>query len=125
MEILFEFAEAGETDLNEIQTELNSYESNIEEIELRLLLGNPEDTQNAIITIHPGAGGTESQDWAQMLYRMYTRWAERQDFKVELIDLQPGEEAGIKDVTYEVSGAYAYGLSKAQAGVHRLVRISP
>ena len=125
MEILFEFAEAGETDLNEIQTELNSYESNIEEIELRLLLGNPEDTQNAIITIHPGAGGTESQDWAQMLYRMYTRWAERQDFKVELIDLQPGEEAGIKDVTFEVSGDYAFGLSKAEAGVHRLVRISP
>ena len=125
MEILFEFAEAGETDLNEIQTELNSYESNIEKIELRLLLGNPEDTQNAIITIHPGAGGTESQDWAQMLYRMYTRWAERQDFKVELIDLQPGEEAGIKDVTFEVSGDYAFGLSKAEAGVHRLVRISP
>lgn len=125
MEILFEFAEAGETDLNEIQTELNSYESNIEKIELRLLLGNPEDTQNAIITIHPGAGGTESQDWAQMLYRMYIRWAERQDFKVELIDLQPGEEAGIKDVTFEVSGDYAFGLSKAEAGVHRLVRISP
>ena len=125
MEILFEFAEAGETDLNEIQTELNSFESNIEEIELRLLLGNPEDTQNAIITIHPGAGGTESQDWAQMLYRMYIRWAERQDFKVELIDLQPGEEAGIKDVTFEVSGAYAFGLSKAETGVHRLVRISP
>ena len=125
MEILFEFAEAGETDLNEIQTELNSFESNIEEIELRLLLGNPEDTQNAIITIHPGAGGTESQDWAQMLYRMYIRWAERQDFKVELIDLQPGEEAGIKDVTFEVSGDYAFGLSKAEAGVHRLVRISP
>ena len=111
--------------MNEIQTELNSYESNIEKIELRLLLGNPEDTQNAIITIHPGAGGTESQDWAQMLYRMYTRWAERQDFKVELIDLQPGEEAGIKDVTFEVSGDYAFGLSKAEAGVHRLVRISP
>lgn len=125
MEILFEFADAGETDLNEIQTELNSYESNIEKIELRLLLGNPEDTQNAIITIHPGAGGTESQDWAQMLYRMYIRWAERQDFKVELIDLQPGEEAGIKDVTFEVSGDYAFGLSKAEAGVHRLVRISP
>ena len=125
MEILFEFAEAGETDFNEIRTELNSYESNIEEIEVRLLLGNPEDTQNAIITIHPGAGGTESQDWAQMLYRMYTRWAERQDFKVELIDLQPGEEAGIKDVTFEVSGDYAFGLSKAEAGVHRLVRISP
>ncbi len=104
---------------------MNSYESNIEEIEVRLLLGNPEDTQNAIITIHPGAGGTESQDWAQMLYRMYTRWAERQDFKVELIDLQPGEEAGIKDVTFEVSGDYAFGLSKAEAGVHRLVRISP
>ena len=125
MEILLEFAEAGEMDMDELQTGLDSYENDIEEIELKLLLGNSEDTQNAIMTIHPGAGGTESQDWAQMLYRMYTRWAERQDFKVELIDLQPGEEAGIKDVTFEVSGAYAFGLSKAEAGVHRLVRISP
>jgi len=112
-------------DMDESQTGLDSYENDIEEIELKLLLGNPEDTQNAIITIHPGAGGTESQDWAQMLYRMYTRWAERQDFKVELIDLQPGDEAGIKDVTFEVRGDYAFGLSKAEVGVHRLVRISP
>ena len=125
MEILLEFAEAGEMDMDELQTGLDSYENDIEEIELKLLLGNSEDTQNAIITIHPGAGGTESQDWAQMLYRMYTRWAERQDFKVELIDLQPGDEAGIKDVTFEVRGDYAFGLSKAEVGVHRLVRISP
>tara|TARA_B100001123_G_scaffold207940_1_gene235477 strand:- start:1843 stop:2937 length:1095 start_codon:yes stop_codon:yes gene_type:complete len=125
MEILLEFAEAGDMDMDELQTGLDSYENDIEEIELKLLLGNSEDTQNAIITIHPGAGGKESQDWAQMLYRMYTRWAERQDFKVELIDLQPGDEAGIKDVTFEVRGDYAFGLSKAEVGVHRLVRISP
>ena len=125
MEILFEFAEAGEIDMDELQTGLDSYENDIEEIELKLLLGNSEDKQNAIITIHPGAGGTESQDWAQMLYRMYTRWAERQDFKVELIDLQPGDEAGIKVVTFEVRGNYAFGLSKSEVGVHRLVRISP
>ena len=125
MEILLEFAEAGEIDMDELKTELDSYENDIEEIELKLLLGNSEDTQNAIMTIHPGAGGTESQDWAQMLYRMYTRWAERQDFKVELIDLQPGDEAGKKDVTFEVRGDYAFGLSKAEVGVHRLVRISP
>jgi len=125
MEILIEFAENGELDFNEIAAELEYYENNIEEIEIKLLLGNLEDTQNAIITIHPGAGGTESQDWAQMLYRMYIRWAERQEFKVELIDFQQGDEAGIKDVTFEIRGDYAFGLSKAEAGVHRLVRISP
>ena len=125
MEILLEFVETGDVDLNEVWTELSIYENNIEEIELKLMLGNSEDIQNAIITIHPGAGGTESQDWAQMLFRMYTRWAEQQDFKVEIIDFQPGDEAGIKDVTFEVSGDYAFGFSKAEAGVHRLVRISP
>ena len=77
------------------------------------------------MSIHPGAGGTESQDWAQMLYRMYTRWVEKKEFKIETIDYQPGEEAGIKDVTFEVKGDYAFGLLKSEAGVHRLVRISP
>ena len=125
MGILFEFADAGDVDLNEIQTELNHFEAKIEEIELKHLLGRSEDTKNAIFTIHPGAGGTESQDWAQMLYRMYRRWADRQEFNIELIDYQQGEEAGIKDVTFEIKGNYAFGLSKAEAGVHRLVRISP
>ena len=125
MEILFEFAEAGEADLSEIHSELENYKSIIDEIEIRLTLGNPADIKNAIVSIHPGAGGTESQDWAQMLYRMYSRWVEKKDFKLDLIDLQQGDEAGIKDVTFEVKGDYACGLMKSEAGVHRMVRISP
>ena len=125
MEVLFEFAEEGETSLDEIQNELNLYQKIIDDVEMKLILGKPEDIQNAIMAIHPGAGGTESQDWAQMLYRMYKRWAEREDYKIEVMDLQPGDEAGIKDVTFEIKGDYAFGLAKAEAGVHRMVRISP
>ena len=125
MEVLFEFAEEGETSLDEIQNELNLYQKIIDDVEMKLILGKPEDIQNAIMAIHPGAGGTESQDWAQMLYRMYKRWAEKEDFKIEIIDLQPGDEAGIKDVTFEIKGDYAFGMAKAEAGVHRMVRISP
>ena len=125
MEVLLEFAETDETTLEEVENELDDYQSIVEEVELKMILGKKEDTQNAIIAIHPGAGGTESQDWAQMLYRMYSRWAEKQDFKVDLIDMQPGDEAGIKDVTFEIQGDYAYGLAKAEVGVHRMVRISP
>ena len=93
--------------------------------ELQLLLNQPYDKLNAILELHPGAGGTESQDWAQMLYRMYTRWAEKRGFKVELLDYLPGDEAGIKSVTIFVKGHNAYGYLKAEKGVHRLVRISP
>jgi len=125
VEVLLEFAETDETTLEEVEKELDDYQSIVEEVELKMILGKKEDTQNAIIAIHPGAGGTESQDWAQMLYRMYSRWAEKQDFKVDLIDMQPGDEAGIKDVTFEIQGDYAYGLAKAEVGVHRMVRISP
>ena len=125
MEVLLEFAEAGETSLEELEKELNDYQTIVEEVELKMILGKKEDTQDAIIAIHPGAGGTESQDWAQMLYRMYSRWAEQQDFKIDLIDIQPGDEAGIKDVSLEKSGDYVYGNMKAERGVHRLVRISP
>ncbi len=125
MEVLLEFAETEETTLEEVEKELDDYQSIVEEVELKMILGKKEDTQNAIIAIHPGAGGTESQDWAQMLYRMYSRWAEKQDFKVDLIDMQPGDEAGIKDVAFEIQGDYAYGLAKAEVGVHRMVRISP
>ena len=125
MEVLFEFAEKGETGLDEIENELNLYQKIIDDVEMKLILGKPEDIQNAIMAIHPGAGGTESQDWAQMLYRMYKRWAEKEDFKIEIIDLQPGDEAGIKDVTFEIKGDYAFGMAKAEAGVHRMVRISP
>ena len=93
MEILFEFADAGETDLNEIETELYAYKNIVDEVELKLTLSKPEDIQNAIVSIHPGAGGTESQDWAQMLYRMYTRWAEKEECKLDIIDFQTGDEA--------------------------------
>jgi len=125
LEVLFEFAESDETIESDINKELSEYESIISNVELQLKLGGKQDTSDAILTIHPGAGGTESQDWADMLYRLYTRWIERKKFKKVLIDYQPGDEAGIKDVTIEVHGDYAYGLLKAEAGVHRLVRISP
>jgi len=97
----------------------------LEQFELTLLLNSPYDKLNAILELHPGAGGTESQDWASMLYRMYTRWAENRGYKVEVIDYLPGEEAGIKSVTLLISGYNAYGYLKAEKGVHRLVRISP
>jgi len=125
LEILFEFANEGENVLDELDNELIMYEDLVEKIEIRLLLGKTEDIKNSIFTIHPGAGGTESQDWAQMLYRMYGRWAERSGFSLELIDIQPGDEAGLKEVTFEVKGDYAFGLSKSEGGVHRLVRLSP
>ncbi len=125
LEVLFEFANDGENVLPDLQDELLIYEKLVEKIEIRLLLGRTEDIKNSIITIHPGAGGTESQDWVQMLYRMYSRWVERNGFSLDLIDIQPGEEAGLKEVTFEVKGDYAFGLSKSEGGVHRLVRISP
>jgi len=125
VEVLLEFAEAGESTVEEVDQELSAYEKIVEDLELQLMLGDEQDMQDAIVTIHPGAGGTESQDWAEMLYRMYTRWFEKKKFKSALLDFQPGDEAGIKDVTLEVKGEFAYGLLKAEAGVHRLVRISP
>ena len=106
MLILFEFAEKGEVDAVEIEDELKSYSSILRDTELKMILGNSEDLQNAIVSIHPGAGGTESQDWAQMLYRMYTRWAEKESCSLEVIDFQQGDEAGLKDVTFEIKGNY-------------------
>jgi peptide chain release factor 2 len=97
----------------------------IDRFEVRALLSGPDDLRDAMLTIHPGAGGTESQDWAEMLMRMYTRWAENHDYAIDVLDLQPGEEAGIKSVTLEIRGSYAYGYLKAEKGIHRLVRISP
>ena len=123
--VLLEFAESGDINLNEIILELENFVSKVKDLELKMILGNPKDLQDAIITIHPGAGGTESQDWAQMLYRMYSRWIEKKGFKMDILDYQPGDEAGIKDLTMEIKGHYSYGLLKAEAGVHRLVRISP
>jgi peptide chain release factor 2 len=97
----------------------------LDEFELKVMLSGAHDAKAAILSIHPGAGGTESQDWAQMLMRMYLRWCERAGFKAEVVDLLPGEEAGIKSATIEVTGEYAYGYLKGEAGVHRLIRISP
>jgi peptide chain release factor 2 len=104
---------------------LAKLEAGVETLEVRTMLQGDDDHREAIVTIHPGAGGTESQDWAEMLIRMYTRWAERHSFEVNILDLQPGEEAGVKSATLEIKGESAYGYLKAEAGVHRLVRISP
>ena len=123
--VLIEFCESGEVSLDEVKNELSNFVELVEDVELKTILGEEQDTQNAIMTIHPGAGGTESQDWAEMLYRMYSRWFEIKGFKKSVIDFQPGDEAGIKDITIEISGEYAFGLLKAEVGVHRLVRISP
>jgi peptide chain release factor 2 len=118
--------ESGDASLEkELTTELNQFEPRLASLRVELLLSGELDSNNAILAIHPGAGGTESQDWAQMLLRMYVRWAERKKFKVETLDLLPGEEAGVKSVTMSIAGPYAYGYLKAEAGVHRLVRISP
>jgi peptide chain release factor 2 len=109
----------------ETQTALDASRAELERQELQLMLGGEYDRLGAIVSIHPGAGGTEAQDWAEMLFRLYLRWAERHGFKTDLADLQPGDGAGIKSATFEVDGEYAYGYLKAEAGIHRLVRISP
>ena len=124
-EVLFEFAEEDESSLNELQPLLERLEHDLSQAETEMLLAGDNDRRNAICTIHPGAGGTESQDWAEMLLRMYLKWAEQRGFKAEVLEYQPGEEAGLKSVTFRVEGEYAYGLLAAEAGVHRLVRISP
>jgi len=109
----------------ELQTRLAALGGGLDGFELKVILSGPQDKKNAILSIHPGAGGTESQDWAQMLMRMYLRWAERAGFKAEVVDLLAGEEAGIKSATIEMTGEYAYGYLKSEIGVHRLIRISP
>jgi peptide chain release factor 2 len=109
----------------EWEREVEAVGTGLEDLELRNMLQGPDDTRDALLTIHPGAGGTESQDWAEMLLRMYGRWAERRGFEVELLDQQEGDEAGIKSATLEIRGQYAYGYLRAERGVHRLVRISP
>jgi peptide chain release factor 2 len=109
----------------ELEQETERAARQLEAFELQSMLQGPDDARDAILTIHPGAGGTESQDWAEMLMRMYVRWAERHGFEVTILDLLPGDEAGIKSATIEIKGEYAYGYMKAEKGVHRLVRISP
>jgi peptide chain release factor 2 len=108
-----------------LSDQIGALNSGLEEMELRILLSDPSDDSTAILEIHPGAGGTESQDWAEMLLRMFTRWAERRGFDSSQLDYLPGEEAGLKSVTLQIKGPYAYGLLKGERGIHRLIRISP
>jgi peptide chain release factor 2 len=123
--VLLEWASGGEDVTADLVRGLDDLQGEVEAAETKKMLGGEHDRANAIVTIHPGAGGTESQDWAEMLMRMYLKWAERRGFRREVIDLQPGEEAGIKSVTFTLGGEHAFGLMAAEAGVHRLVRISP
>jgi len=122
---LIEIVDDDTTEASEVRDLLNQLEERLQHSEVAAMLSGPDDHRNAILTIHPGAGGTESQDWASMLFRMFNRWAERRGFQVDLLDYQPGDEAGLKAATLEVKGDYAFGLLQAESGVHRLVRISP
>ena len=123
--VLIEWAGQGEDVLEELLTALDELQTEVEAGEIKKMLGGEHDRRTAIVSIHPGAGGTESQDWAEMLLRMYLRWAERRGFSKEIIEAQPGDEAGVKSATITVVGDYAYGSLLPEAGVHRLVRISP
>jgi len=125
VELHFELIAEGDDPDPDIEPALSGFLNYLNTVEIRKMLHEPDDHRGAIITIHPGAGGTESNDWANMLYRLYTRWCERQGYKMKVLDYQPGDEAGLKDVSLEVTGEFAYGYLKAEAGVHRLVRISP
>ena len=122
----FELMREGETSVeDDLRREIDSLSTYTEQLESRTMLSEEHDGLNAIVTVHPGAGGTESQDWAEMLMRMYLRWAEREGFKTEINELQDGDEAGIKSATFTITGEYAFGLLQGETGVHRLVRISP
>lgn len=127
IQVLYDMAreENDEAALESVSDDLESLRKSVRESELKMMLGSEQDPMNAIISIHAGAGGTEAQDWVEMLLRMYLRWAEKRGFKTTIIDYLPGDEAGIKSVTFTVEGEYAYGYAKAEIGIHRLVRISP
>jgi len=125
LDAYFELAREGENVAGELRAELDALGKQLERLETATLLAGENDRLNAIVTLHPGAGGTESQDWAEMLLRAYRRWAERHGFKFTLLEFQGGEEAGLKSATFLVTGEYAYGLLASETGVHRLVRISP
>jgi peptide chain release factor 2 len=125
LDTLFELLREGENVTGDISREMREYGALLEKVETAMLLSGENDARSAIMTIHPGAGGTESQDWAEMLLRMYLRWAEREGFQTVVTDRLEGEGAGIKSVTFEVNGENAYGLLQSEIGVHRLVRISP
>jgi peptide chain release factor 2 len=122
---LAEIVESDSGEAEELEESLTKIKKSLDKLEFETLLSGPDDHRDAILTIHPGAGGTESQDWADMLFRMYNRWAERRGFDAELMDHQPGDEAGLKSATLEIKGDFAFGHLKAESGVHRLVRISP
>ncbi len=126
-EILLELAmeESDQDTIEEASQQVNGIEEKIKNLSLELMLDGKEDQNNSIVSINAGAGGTEAQDWAEMLFRMYVRWSERRGFKINIVDFQPGDEAGIKSVTFTASGKYSYGYLKTETGVHRLVRISP
>ncbi len=117
--------ESDEESLSEVTRQIPDLEQQTKVLSVELMLNDPDDPNNAIVSINAGAGGTEAQDWAEMLFRMYSRWVERKGYRADIIDLQPGDEAGIKSVTFTADGKYAYGYLKAEKGVHRLVRISP
>ena len=125
LDTLFELAREGENVTGDLEREMKELSGYLEKLETQMLLGGENDARSAIVTIHPGAGGTESQDWAEMLLRMYLRWAERNRMETVITDRLEGEGAGIKSVTFEVNGENAYGLLQSEVGVHRLVRISP
>ena len=125
MEVLLELAREGEAVDTDLRSSLGAFEKSLAEAELQTLYDDEDDARNAIFTLHPGAGGTESQDWAQILLRMYLRYAERKGYKTEILDSQPGEEAGLKSATIRIVGDYAFGNLSQESGVHRLVRISP
>lgn len=122
---LLEMSSSSSDDIKAVNESMDELEAAVNKFEINSLLSGEDDFRDAFVTIHPGAGGTESQDWADMLFRMYNRWSERKRFVVELLDYQPGDEAGLKSATIKVKGEFAYGLLKAESGVHRLVRISP
>ncbi len=125
VEAYFDLAREGESVEPELESEIRRTEEFIDQLETKTLLSGESDALNAIVTVHPGAGGTESQDWAEMLMRMYLRWSEREGFKTEINEIQDGDEAGIKSATFTISGENAFGLLSGETGVHRLVRISP
>ena len=125
MQALIELAREGEPVIDELASHLKETETFVDRVESKVLLSGENDRLNAIVNIHPGAGGTEAQDWAEMLMRMYLRWAEQNGFKTKMLDYQDGEGAGIKSVTFNVIGEYAFGYLASETGVHRLVRISP
>lgn len=126
LEVLMELYESGESGVEEeIESHYKKYKEQVSSFELKLILNDSHDINNAIVTIHSGAGGTEADDWASMLYRMYSRWAEKEGFKLEVLDCIYGDEAGIKSITFNIIGDYGFGYLKGETGIHRLVRISP